>query len=71
MAAKKKEFKAVARQQIKYGGEYIQKGQEFKVNEKDVEELKQYADIEESEATSSKDNTDNKEDGGTGEKEGE
>lgn len=42
-----KQYKGIAKQCIKYAGEFIKAGCEFNVAEKDVEELKQYAEIEE------------------------
>lgn len=52
MAAKKqpttiKKFTGKANKFIKYNGKYIKAGEEFEVAEKDVEELKQHAQIEE------------------------
>ena len=41
-----KEFKAVAKDFIKYGGEHLKPGDNFEVKESDVNELKVYADIE-------------------------
>lgn len=41
-----KEFDAVAKQSIKYGGEYLKAGAKFKVKESDVKEVSNYADIE-------------------------
>lgn len=63
-----KQYKATAKQYIKYGGKYLAVGDEFDVEEKDVKELSQYADIEkiEVEATPKDDN-----EKGEGQKEGE
>ncbi|APM40484.1 hypothetical protein [Clostridium kluyveri] len=44
MATKK--YNAIARQHIKYNGAFMKTGEKFKVNEKDIEELSKYADIE-------------------------
>lgn len=41
-----REFKAVAKDFIKYGGDHLKPGDKFKVKESDAEELKAYADIE-------------------------
>lgn len=41
-----REFKAVAKDFIKYGGEHLKPDDKFQVKESDVEELKAYADIE-------------------------
>lgn len=41
-----KTFKAIARQFIKYDGEFIKSEEEFQVKESDVDELKVYAEIE-------------------------
>lgn len=61
-----KTFNAVARQFIKYGGEYLKAGGKFQVKESDVEELSKYAEIEIPE----EDETTNQENG-EGAKEGE
>lgn len=41
-----KKYKGTAKQHIKYGGRYIIPREKFDIEEKDVEELGQYADIE-------------------------
>lgn len=38
-------FNAVAKQNIKYGGNYLKAGDKFKVKESDVKELSDYAEI--------------------------
>lgn len=43
--AKEKTYPAIANQYIKYGGEYIEQGEEFEVKASDIEELKQFAKI--------------------------
>ncbi len=45
-----KQYKGTARQCIKYSGQFLNIGDKFYIAEKDVEELKRYADIEEIEA---------------------
>lgn len=47
-----KEFDAVAKQSIKYGGNYLKAEDKFKVKESDVKELSDYAEIEIPEETS-------------------
>ena len=44
--AKEKTYSAIAKQFIKYNGEYLETGDKFKVKESDVEELSEYAHIE-------------------------
>lgn len=44
--AKEKTYPAIANQNIKYGGEFINKDEKFKVKVSDVEELKQFAKID-------------------------
>lgn len=66
---KAKQYKGVAKQSIKYGGRYLNYGDNFDIEEKDVEELKQYADIEKIEVEITPNNNDNKD--GDGKKEGE
>ncbi|WP_252224298.1 MULTISPECIES: hypothetical protein [unclassified Clostridium] len=44
-----KQYKGTAKQCIKYAGQFLNIGDKFDIAEKDVEELKQYADIEETE----------------------
>lgn len=44
--AKEKTFKAVAKDFIKYGGAHLKPDDKFEVKESDVEELKDYAEIE-------------------------
>lgn len=64
-----KQYKGTAKQYIKYGGKYLAVGDKFDIEEKDVEELKQYADVEEIEVeVDHKDDNDGK---GEGQKEGE
>lgn len=46
----RKQYKGIAKRHIKYDGKYIVIGEKFDIAEKDVEELKQYADVEEIEA---------------------
>ncbi|MGN2339433.1 hypothetical protein ACTFIN_15120 [Clostridium cagae] len=46
-----KQYKGTAKQCIKYAGQFLNIGDKFDIAEKDVEELKQYADIEEIEET--------------------
>lgn len=43
--AKEKTYLAIANQYIKYGGKYIEQGEEFEVKVSDSEELKQFAKI--------------------------
>lgn len=43
--AKEKTYPAIANQYIKYGGQYIEQGEEFEVKVSEVEELKQFAKI--------------------------
>lgn len=62
----KKTFNAVAKQFIKYGGEYLKAEGKFQVKESDVQELSKYAEIEIPE----EDETANQENG-EGAKEGE
>jgi len=63
-----KKYNGTAKQFIKYAGQFIKVGEKFDIEEKDIEELGQYADIEETEveATSYDDGED-----GEGKKEGE
>lgn len=42
-----KVYKGVAKQSIKYAGKFLNKGDKFIIAEKDIEELGQYADVEE------------------------
>lgn len=42
-----KQYKGTAKRHIKYDGKYIVIGEKFDIAEKDVEELRQYAYIEE------------------------
>ncbi|NFA43709.1 hypothetical protein EXM65_14355 [Clostridium botulinum] len=51
-------YKAIAKQYIKYDGEHIKQGEEFEVKVNDVEELKQFADIEIFEQIENKNNYD-------------
>ncbi len=44
--AKGKTYPAIANQNIKYDGKYINKDEKFKVKVRDVEELKQFAKID-------------------------
>lgn len=44
--AKEKTYPAIANQHIKYDGKYIAKDEKFKVKISDVEELKQFAQID-------------------------
>ena len=46
---KEKNFKAKAKRYIKYLGKHIKKDEEFEVKEGDIEELRNYAEIEEGE----------------------
>lgn len=41
------QYKGIAKKFIKYDGKFLNAGEKFDIEEKDVEELKQYADIEE------------------------
>ena len=68
-----KKLRGTAKQHIKYGGEYFAAGEEFDVDEKDVEELKQYADIkiEETPANDQESDEANSQEEGKGEEEGE
>lgn len=67
----KKTFNAVAKQFIKYGGEYLKAGGKFQVKESDVEELSKYAEIEIPEEDETPDNQQANSDNGEGAKEGE
>lgn len=46
MAKTEQTFDAVAKQFIKYNGEHLKIGDQFKVKKSDVEELNKYAEIE-------------------------
>lgn len=64
-----KQYKGTAKQYIKYGGKHLAIGEEFDVAKKDVEELSQYADVEEIEVEVTPENDGDEK--GEGQKEGE
>lgn len=64
-----KTFNAVAKQFIKYGGEYLKAGGKFQVKESDVGELSKYAEIEIPEEDETPDNQQANSDDGEGESE--
>lgn len=66
------QYKGIAKKFIKYDGKFLNVGEKFDIEEKDIEELKQYADIEEIkvEITPNNDANDENKDG-DGKKEGE
>lgn len=68
---KVKQYKGTAKQCIKYAGEYLNIGDKFDIKEKDIEELKQYADIEAIEIEVLPESDSEKDGDGEGKKEGE
>lgn len=66
-----KQYKGTAKQFIKYAGQFIKVGEKFDIEEKDVEELGQYADIEVIEIEVPPESDGDKTGDGEGKKEGE
>lgn len=66
-----KQYKGTTKQFIKYGGQFLNVGDKFDIDEKDVEELRQYAEIEEIEIEVTRENDGEKDGDEDGKKDGE